>query len=256
MTSDSRHPDDLQESPERSDDPLHKMERLIEKFENRLTLNNLRLIERYIKGELRIHVRIRWQDKDFCAVYYREDCVSRREIDTHDGVWKSDASASNKGPSELLLRGDPVSNSGGEQEAMFVEVVELMQVPQGICSSLVRFGGVNCINRVLAHSLYFSRTFGFVYLGAFEDREAGESRLLGPINQSPDNIIQSTPEILNGLPGSQGDFGRDALVLTEAVHPLSRIWLQLWNDTIRVSFREGSDTVFQVTDVLFGPFDF
>jgi hypothetical protein len=141
---------------------------------------------------------------------------------------------------------------------MFVEVVELMQVPQGICSSLVRFGETDCINRSLTHSLYFSGALGFVFLGVFGDREVSVPPRLGPIgfNQGPDYAIQGAPKILDDLTGSQGDFSRNALGCPKAEHPLSRIRVQLWHDSIRVAALKGEDESFQVTDMLFGPFDF
>jgi hypothetical protein len=37
-----------------SDDALHELDELLDRWENRLTVDNLALAERYLKGELRL----------------------------------------------------------------------------------------------------------------------------------------------------------------------------------------------------------
>jgi len=48
----------VQERPKDTDDAIHEVRHLIERFKNRLTSNNLRLSERYIKSELEVLVRL------------------------------------------------------------------------------------------------------------------------------------------------------------------------------------------------------
>jgi hypothetical protein len=108
----------------------------------------------------------------------------------------------------------------------------------------------------LAQSIYFSRALGFVFFGASVDREASMSSWRSSsANQSPDGVVQSSPKILDGLRSSQGNFIGNALVRPKTEHPLSRIRIQLWNDSVRVAVLEGGEASFQITDVLFGPFD-
>jgi hypothetical protein len=54
-----------------SDDALHELDELLDRWENRLTVDNLALAERYLKGEIRLIVsfeKIGRADKQFRAV--------------------------------------------------------------------------------------------------------------------------------------------------------------------------------------------
>src|SRR5207302_1803612 len=70
-----------------------KMSSLIERFGDRLTLENRRLSERYSKGELHILIRMRYRDSvDYIAFLQREGCGRIGLKD--DGFFLSGVSAS------------------------------------------------------------------------------------------------------------------------------------------------------------------
>ena len=71
---------------ESRNDALDKCRELMERFEQRLCLNNLRLIERYIKSELQIliHFRIGSIDEEFIACFQGEENVSGPEKSIED----------------------------------------------------------------------------------------------------------------------------------------------------------------------------
>src|ERR1700722_718705 len=60
---------ELGERLEFRNDAVHKMRHLMEEWNNRLTLNNLRFTERYIKGDLDIHILIH-RDGSLETAYY------------------------------------------------------------------------------------------------------------------------------------------------------------------------------------------
>jgi hypothetical protein len=72
---------------ESRNDALDKCRELMERFEQRLCLNNLRLIERYIKSELQIliHFRIGSIDEEFIACFQGEENVSGLEKASRTG---------------------------------------------------------------------------------------------------------------------------------------------------------------------------
>lgn len=59
-----------QEGSEWFNDSLDKMHKLLEHANNRLTLSNHRLVERYMKGEewLHLHLRSKRDASDFCFI--------------------------------------------------------------------------------------------------------------------------------------------------------------------------------------------
>ena len=66
-----------EERREKRDEALDKSSKLMQRFDERLTLDNLALSKRYLKNELRIHVHIRatgsgGYPEHFCAIFQRE----------------------------------------------------------------------------------------------------------------------------------------------------------------------------------------
>ena len=50
---------------------VNQINRLFQQFKERLTLDNLRLGERYVKGDLRLIFHSRLADKDYVAIFER-----------------------------------------------------------------------------------------------------------------------------------------------------------------------------------------
>jgi hypothetical protein len=68
---------------------LDKLDELMERWNNRLTLDNLDLAKRYLKAELGVHVHLRYRvlaesgpdSIDFCAIFQRERELGRDDAD-------------------------------------------------------------------------------------------------------------------------------------------------------------------------------
>lgn len=137
-------PDKSEQVRKTSDDALHELEHLIERFNQRLTLDNLRLVERYLKFELHIllEFKVRGLDIDFIAHFQRfrgttkispayqphhGSDVNLRIADCHSGV------VIESHGTELV----PCNRS--EQKAVFVDVVKFVEMPERVVPASVWF---------------------------------------------------------------------------------------------------------------------
>lgn len=104
----------------------------------------------------------------------------------------------------------------------------------------------------------FGAASGFIFCGVLEDWVAGDARF-GPAvfhDKRTDQVIEGGSEILKDFTGSQGYFDGDFMPLLETEHPLRSPRVYVADDFIWVIVSEEDKTLFEITNVLFGPFDF
>ena len=137
---------------------------------------NLRIAERYVKGELRILVETRSKvfltnPPKFCSVLERERPI---EGYRHEDVWiAKDVSGAKVMPD---VNGDAfVSCPNYKQESVFVYVTEDVQSPKVFIPSTVRFETIDRVYGSLRHSLHFSRAFGLVFLESLSNRKRSDA---------------------------------------------------------------------------------
>src|SRR5882762_2610573 len=132
----------------RSDEIIHKLNLLTEKYEKRLTFGNLRLSARFLSGELRIVIHFRPKDslKEWVCGLLPEVSV--------------DPSTFNE-----IVRSHP------DKMAMFIDIVRIMQVPKRRISAFVWFESVDSFYSRLPRSLYFSTLKSLVLRGLLDDGE-------------------------------------------------------------------------------------
>jgi len=256
------------------DDLPDKIRELMERFEQRLTLDNLRLAERYIKAELHllIHFGIRGVDKQFVASFQRahhgiglkEEMPSRGD---GDGIVRNGLLGL---PNQLLqastCMGTEINTpeggtDGNQHQAVFVDVVKFAEYPELVSlSSLVRFGCVDCVYGILPHALYLSIALGFVFRGVGPtDREvdkvfggglarSGQMKLVG-------QVVESTSKVLDHITSDEQDVCRHVLNTHDIVDQLSRLRIVLGPDSIWLGSEERLPCDIEISDVLFGPFD-
>src|SRR6266566_8649232 len=77
LSSDMKPPS--QQVSKTGDDALHELEHYIERFKQRLTRHNLRLVDRYIKGELHLALELHDSrfDVDYIAYLQRFDGAAK-----------------------------------------------------------------------------------------------------------------------------------------------------------------------------------
>ena len=263
---------------------IDQIGRLLKRFDDRLTLNNVRLPERYFKNDLHILMHIRSVNFDaisrqsrqvsseFVACFERTPSLMRTEVQVKGvnlGISRNAAqplmiehSLDNHSLQVSREHNDTDCGPDSYQNSMLVDIVESVESPEGVIPSLVWLAGLDCLYRCLRHSLYFSGRFGFVFRGIIADREISRLENLR-VCRAVDHrkvvseMIQSRPEIEQHISRYAADAQRDIVGLHEIVNTcLRNIVVRLDANHIGIRIKEGFDFRFEIADVLFGPFDF
>lgn len=223
---------------------VNQINKLLEKFKERLTLDNLRLSERYIKGEIRILIHFRFTDKEYVAIFQRLSDVGG-----------ADCVSSTSGDCDLP---SPDANDCNEQSMVLIGNVQFVENPKHVCSTLIRVGSVNCIYSTLRHALYSSMSLGMVFRGTIPDGEGGLLGMgrTGGVNELIGEMVKGTSEVVNNISGNKSDFGGRGLEFSHVKDVISRMRIIVGLNDIGVSLDEPIPRDFQVTDVLFGAFNF
>jgi hypothetical protein len=267
--------DESQIRNELADDAVNKMRKLIECWSQRLTLSNLRLSERYTKGEIHILVhfipngiaKLR-EAEEFCAVFQQNLVCRGHEQDGRRQLYAADdhsaaenhSSADLVGVSVYVKHGSLVSKSDDKQESVFVDVVKPVEPPEAIVPSSVRLGRADQVFRSLTHTVYFSAMSGFISIDIIKDRVASVlcDRSATRLDQLTSQVVQGHAQVADGVAKDGANVVGDLGNNSDFIDFLSSICVVLDNDTIRLGVRvkEGIAMKFEIVDVLFGPFDF
>ena len=253
----------LEPSGEGRNDALDKCRELMERFEQRLTLDNPRLIQRYIASELYLLIRFRIGgiDEEFIACLQREKGVLGS--DEYTDRWRIKIG---ERPPHMLphMRYEIESwkhRTNGDQQAVFVDIVKSVECPEIIIPTLVWFERVDCFERLIPRTLHFSVFLGFVFLGIACDREIYPDRIWRIVpgvvtNNLVGQMVQGTHQVLNGIASNKGKTFGGRLNARDVINELSRLRIALGPDSIGCGMEESSDLAVNITDVLFGPFNF
>lgn len=250
------------ERGEKLDESLDKLGKLMERWDQRLTLDNLALAERYLKGELRIVVHARHgasgrRAEEYCAIFKRILPVGWTESKEHGNVRRH-------GPFGAVVEGAGevqddtlVCASDGNKEYVLICDVETVEPPKRLVPSLVRLGLLNNAQRTLGNSLYFSKMTGFKSVGALENGEPGlvNYRAAADAHKFAGQQVERGPKIVDsiaydGAPPERG-LGRNS----DLKDALASLRLIVGDDFIGFALPKNWDERFEVMDVLFGPFD-
>ena len=249
------------------DSVADKISEMLERYQNRLTLDNTRFIERYLKGELHIllHFSVRQINEQFVAYFQRDQIPSGSKESVE---FRNDAAG------ELCLhhllhfgmhkRAEVNASEvgvNGNQKAMLIDSVKAIENGKVTAlPSVVWFDTIDRVYSVLPQALYFSRRIGFELRGIAVSGElnAGWHRDSRIINgkQLYGQMIEGAPEILNSIADDGGKGNREWLNSSHVIDQLSRVRIALGPDFIWVGVAEGADLSLEITDMLFGPVDF
>ena len=166
-----------------------------QKWNDRLTLNNLRLIDRYLEGEIEILIHLRrgaarpGDADDFCASLKHDREPSGTNVDRPVGLCSKlfDKSADGRiTKSGVIVAGvaktkrlDPLGYD--EQDAVLVGIVQLADDPDRLIPSLVRLDGLDEAYHLRSDSLYLSRGSVFQFGRGILDRETNPVDGLGAV---------------------------------------------------------------------------
>jgi hypothetical protein len=238
---------------------------LMQHFNDRLTLDNLRLSERYLNGELHIIVYFRFGENIKYAVSFERE-TRRTRLQKKSGVIAFGDVTEDSG--ELIpdfgdfSRGhtmEPILPSESEQQTVLVDNVQAMDMSKHLpVSTRVRFDLRERFYSVRRQTLSYGPNTGFKFTGALTCREIDILKRAGRIgsdaNKTICQMIQSAPQVVNGISCNERDISPDGLNVSKIVHAVRSIRCVLREDWIRIVLDEFTPKLSEFEDVFFGPF--
>jgi len=252
------------------------MRDLIKCWSDRLTLENLRLSESYHKGELHILIRFRNRDSvEYIALFQGE---RRRGIGHKDGrfLFRRESSLDSD-TLRIFSNGigrhaeSGVADSSREHGAMFVNNIQLMDMSEDCAlSSIICFDSFERFNNIWPKSLYYSEFFGFMFCGSVQNPNKLGSvfprRKIQPsssdgcfptvtLRQSVHKVVKGTTQIMNSISDNKGKIVRNGPCTLKPPNAVSRVKVIIGRNFVCLDL-ESVPFETQISDVLFGPFDF
>jgi hypothetical protein len=263
---------ELEQMREQVDDPVNKVRELMEKWDKRITLDNLRLVERYLKGELEVHILLRLsvesgQAGEFAAILTYFEPIARAEQDRSSkcrDIAPGECSANQTGIPCLVKGGINDSHSHDGQPTVFVDIVKFVENPEVLVPTIVWLECLYDAYSARGNSLYFSKRLGFVFGASLADHKGDLPQ--SPLRQLvksgtflgnlPDQMVESAAQVMDGIAKSQqepirnrgDDFGPKDLV--------SRLRVIMDSDFVWAAIEKVPNLTIEIADVMFGPFDF
>ena len=241
---------------------------LLERFEDRLTLRNLRLAERYKNGDLKLLIDGCWdRTVNFRIILQgadRHEACGDAESRTEGFSTGGHAANVNFTIAHRKQRGGPICHHGHvgggyrNDSLVFIQGVKFMQNPQRGIPSFVWFQSPNEAVGFGADALYFSYRGFFKMLDGCTNRKSCSSTYLFTIGEDKvaDELIECGPEIVDNVSNNGTDTDWNRFVNTHAVDILSGLCVVFTNGFVWFGLVEGLEKRFEFRDVLFGPFDF
>jgi hypothetical protein len=158
----------------------------MERGVQRITLRNLRLVDRFI--DLELHILL-----DLTIKHSR-----KRWIACSDGVsavWEP-----------VILHDAIIIDS--EEHSMLVNVVQFVNLPKKIVAIFIRLEPVDSFDSFGPHALYFSSLLNFVSISILGDREFGATCRCISCNSDKMvcEVVECSPEILDNISRSTHDI--------------------------------------------------
>lgn len=258
------------------DNVVNEIGHISERFVNRLTFNNLRLSERYDKGELGciVHFTIGESAEEFAAYFQLvetqfDENLRGSQIGMPNPLLKSGLTA--KEFVLHLLKDTAKVHIGffdqANNAAVLLNVVKLVEQPKTVIPTFVWFERVNRFYRRIGRALYFAKSVGFVIRGAVVNRERDMRKrvfLIGrdanafcsDMDQLIGEMVQRASQVTKSVGNELVYRDRNGLDAFQIIDRLTRLRIALGPDFIRLGVVEPSKPSLQVTEVLFGPFGF
>jgi hypothetical protein len=229
-------------------DGIYEVCHTLERFKNRLTSNNLRLSERYSKSELEILVA--------CSVI--SGCG---DIDDFVATFQKNRGLTpSNGPIGPNNNVPTIDSCGdGEKKAMLVDSIQLMDMPESIVATTVRLYRKQHFFSGNGHLVYFSLANGrCVLLRTLADGEVGifVRSSASCLDKLPSQMVERTSKVVENIPNNWGEVVWGGVDAADVQSYVLNLRLFLNAECIRFRIAEGANSNIQITDVLFGPFNF
>jgi hypothetical protein len=195
-----------------------------ERFEQRISLDNRRFSERHVKGEMNLLLRfnVSLPDQDYLVLFQAANLQARHRIEPNSfrtefrNLRNFAENLVNYPPRDIDT---PFSQTESEsdQQSMLVDNVEPVQTPESVpipFSALVWLDKPHGLYHVLSkNSFYLSTKLGFVLIKTLRDREENaafiETLRGGNLSQGVGQVVESTPEIVDGIACDQGKYRQE-----------------------------------------------
>lgn len=231
-----------QEWLESRNQAFHISNELTQRWDERLTLNSLLIEKRFSRGQIHIIVHVlikstgeRWGLCFESSRFQQEPLIS---VSWHD----IDCVISNRQNGPVL-----------------VDNVQLMNLPKSCIPAVVWFQRIDEFYRFWPDALYFSSLDGFVSSFILRNRKTYSigGFVIGSGNdESICQVVQGASEIVNYVP-SDGEDRKVVDRQTSCAHKyLSALRIFIGEAQIKVLIPSGVQYLLEVTEVIFGPFDF
>ena len=253
----SQQPLQIEVGNDLPNDPGHVLQRGNDLF----SFYDLRISEDYANSELHVLVALRDRHgKQWVAILEKGVTSSHFQPALREALRKA---ATKRFVDFFLFRFREgvreQATSSRNEEAVFVPVVQCMQIPESpTLPSHIWFGTIDCFNCLWPSTLYFSNLSGFVFLGGLKDWIIGEfdAGQSADINEMSCEVIQRTPKILDCVSDEGSPLRGDGLHKVDVICALSRLRVVLMREGIWAGFVESDDCFVEIEDVFVGPFNF
>src|SRR5579862_6991639 len=229
----------LEMGSELANDTIDKLRKLGQNLNDRLTLDNLRVAERYIKGEIELLILFRHHSgndcTNYCAIFkhgrgigteglrradLKSDCLPACFLHVDDGA--SDAAK---------------SDCGYQNEPVLVDNIKVMEHSEVSVPSLVWLDSLKNGRGSRVNSLYFGVRCGFTDFRSIVDGKTCMSIRSVPIlfDQLPCQMVKGAAQIVDSIADDQGQFFGDGRTLMNPLDFVSTLKINLNSDSIRIS---------------------
>ena len=245
---------------------LDNLQHLVERFNNRLTLDNPRLIERYVKGELQmlIHFFVAGHPSEEYVAHLRSAASSRGseerplQIDPrgHIGVTRLCEQLPHRISDEDTMVSDEVS----KDSPVLIHDIQTVEHPQQRIPTLARVDRMERFYDFWPEGLYWSEGFGFRSLGVVVNRKLNFAPIVTgvfPANEEKlvSEVVKRGSERVDDLADQCTTEGSERLNLAQIKDRLAslRVWLSA--DTVCAIFGPCPHIRFEITALFLGPFN-
>ena len=242
-------------------DPLYKIEKFLQEWDNRFTLHNPRLLERYVEAVLYFFVVFRLVGvlNDYVAVFVAID-YSGDDNAGHLNILSGFSSRTAKASSGVFADVDVTPRRGNsQQELVLIGDVKAMENPKVVIPSLVWLQPFDRFASGLTQTLCLTSVGTFESVGVVTDREGMRLRDLRTVVTSKvaNQNIQGGSQVVDTVTEDQGNFCGNGLVHLQPTDVFP-IGLSLGDDVyrLRLLVQESRNCISEIPEVLVGPVDF
>lgn len=225
---------DFHESLELSNNPRNVGGKVIKGGENFLELEWPDVAEKYLKGFIGILVHFHWRFVFRPKSGYLKHCGSG---------WNSDC-----------YRWSRIDG----QEHMLVYNVQFVQGPNQVSVPILeKFEGLEKIRQIIGGRFY-SPAYPFETDSVISNREFGVAVLCAAVESAkfPVRMIESGAQVVDRIRSNQSEIDWKLLAQVDDNRLIPSFSIFVNGSTVRIVLSEDTDGLFQIGDVMFGPFNF